>query len=133
MTFQNFGQSLVCFLLGAGIILMLITLPGCRSGAIPKVDVSFWAGDPAMDGISRAQEDQTISCRDAEFSEFVCMTYADLRKLYDTMLMCNEWGTKTMNTKEKKEFLKSNREVLIHAIQSPRKRHLSRQSPEESL
>lgn len=109
--------SIICLSIGVGIIIFLTS--GCRS-SIPRIDVSLWAGDPAKDGISRSQEQRTMSCQSAEFAQMACLTYSDLKKIYSTMLLCEKWGSVSMNSSEAKKFVKKNQDVLIKAVQSPR-------------
>jgi len=85
------SQVLTCF--GIGILLILFVIQsGCKSMP-PSIDAKFWAGDSQNDGITRAQDHETIPCKDSRFDEYVCQSYADLRKIYQTLLKCKQWST----------------------------------------
>lgn len=100
-----------CFLLGMAIIFWVLALPGCKN-PIPVIDVSFWAGDSAKDGVSRAQEGKTLACKDPQFDQFVCLTYEDLQKIYDTLLECKDWPKSQLaSDRDLRHFKKMNPEV----------------------
>lgn len=104
-------------------LILLVLLTACRS-APPKVSVDLWAGDSGATfdrshrgdlnttyrgGITRAQVGESIACDDIRIEEYVCMTYADLKKLFDLIWMCERWprGMQRMNNEEIEKTLKA--------------------------
>lgn len=59
---------------------------------VPKVAVRIYAGDSAAGGITRAQDNERISCVMPDIDRFACMTYDDLKKIYAVMQSCRDWG-----------------------------------------
>lgn len=106
--------ALGCFLLGLGIIFFILTLSGCQSN-MPPIDVSFWAGDSAKSGITRSQESKTIECSSPEFDTYTCLSYADIQKIYGTLLECKQWPT-LATSKQLKRFVSKNSEVINHVL-----------------
>lgn len=85
-----------------------ILVSSCRSTP-PAIDVSIWAGDstksqhnePSCTGaISRAQDGLSISASSPAFDDYACLSYADLKKIYNLILQCKEWprGGEHMST-----------------------------------
>jgi hypothetical protein len=73
-------------------IFSILSLSACGAGTPPKYDGKFWAGDSKRESIRRSQESQEILCKSPDFDSYVCMTYSDLRKFYDTfVLKCEKW------------------------------------------
>ena len=91
-------------------VFCVLILTGCPHLDIPKIDVTLWAGDYERQGITRAQEEKTLACMDPQFDEFVCLTYEDLRTLYNTMLKCKEWDDET-SVKNAKKFIDKNPDI----------------------
>ena len=87
-------------------LLLILGLAGCRS-APPKVDLKIYAGDSARAGVTRKQSDETISCADPKIDELGCMPYEDIKKLFDLLWACKQWGPEIarMNRREAKEAL----------------------------
>lgn len=107
-------QAIVCFL--AGVTMILISLSqGCVTPP-PPMDVTFWAGDPDKGGISRSQENKTIGCHEPEFNDYACLTYADMQKIYATILKCKQWSVETMTPRQSMIVMRKNAEVLQHVI-----------------
>jgi hypothetical protein len=91
----------------AALVVLNLSLTGCPSGPVPKVDVKLWAGSPDEVGIRRnAQEFE--SCSDPKFNGKVCLTYDDLAKFYSVILKCEKWpaGVAFMTEREKKRWMK---------------------------
>lgn len=44
------------------------------------------------DGITRAQDNETIACYDPKMDKFVCLSYQDLQAIFAVMLQCKDWG-----------------------------------------
>lgn len=92
---QEITEGIKIFLISlsvtAGIMLLCSFLFGCTS-VPPKMDIIFWAGDSSKDGITRAQESRTIECDEAEIDDYACLTYEDVKKMFDTMNRCQDWG-----------------------------------------
>lgn len=105
-----------CFVLGIGLIIFILTIPGCAGTHLPPIDASFWAGDSAKNGISRSQENRTLECKDPSFDNYTCLSYQDIQKIYDTMLECKEWPTLATHS-QIKEFAKRNPEVIQNVLQ----------------
>ncbi len=58
----------------------------------PAWTAKFWAGDSQSGTVIRAQANESVSCRQVEFDNFVCLTYDDLRKLETEVLSrCQSW------------------------------------------
>lgn len=102
----------LCLFAGLFIIFYLLTLPGCKE-SIPPIDATFWAGDSKNIGITRAQDSKTIQCNQAEFDQYVCLSYDDVKKIYDTLLQCKEWPKK-MTSKQAEQLYKTNGEIIHH-------------------
>lgn len=101
-----------CFFLGIAIILWVLSLTGCKN-QIPAIDVSFWAGNATQGGITRAQEGRSMSCLDPDFDKYVCITYDDIRKVFDTILMCKDWPKSQLaSAKDVKRFIKKNSDII---------------------
>jgi hypothetical protein len=108
--------SAFCFGTGVLMILYALALPGCKSN-MPSIDAKFWAGDSAQAGISRSQDQKTLECKSPEFDQFVCLTYDDLRKIYNTLLKCKQWEAQAKASPEETlAFLESNAEVINHVL-----------------
>lgn len=104
----SFGLLLV-----AAVFVIVLSLSGCANHP-PKVDVSFWAGDSAKDGISRAQENKTMPCADPEFDNYVCLSYEDLKEIFDAMLLCKQWSGTLMTNRDIRNLVKKNKDVIDH-------------------
>lgn len=66
---------------------------GCATVAsFPAMDIQTWAADSKFSSIVRSQDRRTIQCKDPLFDEMICMSYNDLKKLYETLLSCKSWG-----------------------------------------
>ncbi len=89
------------------LLLTLIALTGCHA-SIPKISVKFWAGDSKNAGITRAQDHETISCASPDMDSYMCITFVDMQKIFDTMLTCKQWGAPVMTKKDMKEFRREN-------------------------
>lgn len=111
----RFATAWVCLFLGISLILLVLT-QGCKH-TIPPIDVSFWSGDSAKDGISRSQENKTLQCNDPAFDQYVCLTYTDLQKIFSTMLECKKWSVATASRSQIKQMILKNPEVMTRAIQ----------------
>lgn len=108
---DEFKASLLCLLLGISIIIYLLALSGCRT-AIPPMDVKFWAGDSHKSGITRSQDKTTLECSQPEFDQYVCLSYDDVKEIFNTMLKCKNWSSRGMTEKELKKIVRSNPEVI---------------------
>lgn len=91
------------------ITLLLSLMTGCKT-EMPKVDIELWAGDSHRAGVTRSQEEKTIACNDEQMDEFVCLSYADLKKIYSTLLKCKKWGTE-VSSENTKEFMDKNPDI----------------------
>ena len=84
-------QALVLLAFSVSIIALAILMPACGSNPM-QVKVHTYAGDSERGGITRMQDNKTLSCTDPAFDQFVCMDYEDLRQIYIKMQSCKEWG-----------------------------------------
>jgi hypothetical protein len=98
------------------LLLWLMTLGGCASQPMPKVDVSFWAGDSVNSGISRSQEKKTIACSAPEIDQYACLTYLDIKKIFSAMLQCQKWGGPIATEQDVNNLLSKNHEVIQKAL-----------------
>lgn len=120
---RHAGPAWLMFFIGIAIILWVISLPGCKS-SMPPIDVSFWAGDSAKDGVTRTQENKTIECKDPEFDELVCLTYEDVKKIFAVLLQCEQWprsATLVKTDKLLRRLEKHNPEVANYVTQHYRR------------
>jgi len=120
MNRDNIRPALVCMIIGLGIIVALIT-SSCKNTNIPPIDVKFWAGDHKLGGIHREQDHETIDCQSEEFDQYVAITYEDIKKVFNTLLMCKDWGSPAMTAREVQEFIQMNPEVVRYVIKAHRK------------
>jgi hypothetical protein len=65
------------------------------SHPIPKIDIKIWSGDSETGSIRRSQEGEMILAMDGRFNNYACMTYDDLKKVYETLLQCKKWKRDT--------------------------------------
>lgn len=107
--------------LGVIIFFLCLSLPGCKSPEMPKIDVSFWAGDSANEGIARSQENRTMACSSSDFDDMVCLSYEDVRKIYDLLLQCERWpkSSLVMTRRDLHGFVKKNYGVVHHVFTTP--------------
>lgn len=106
------------FILGIAIIVWILTLPGCKT-PMPAIDVAFWAGDSAKDGVSRAQENKTMACSDPSFDDYTCLSYEDVKKIFALLQECQQWPSTMTLVKANvlmKRFTKKNPEVVQHVF-----------------
>lgn len=118
MNCQNFiPWKMVIFCLGLSLLAIGVAfLQGCKHPEMPAIDVEFWAGDADRSSIRRAQENREMLASDPGFNEMACLSYADLRKIYATLLHCKDWGQfTTMSRSEYKAFKASNESVIKKA------------------
>lgn len=76
------------------VILIALALPLMGSNCsqpIPAIDIKIWSGDADKGSIRRAQVGDEILATDPRFNQYSCMTYDDLKKIYDTLLQCKKW------------------------------------------
>lgn len=106
-----------CLVLGVALIFWSLT--GCKA-PMPAIDVEFWAGDASQAGVTRRQEDHTLACADPEFDQYVCLTYKDIQKIFDTLLQCEEWPSP--GELAKINLIKKNPEVDNYVRAQQRKR-----------
>lgn len=115
------SDKIAWFIFGMGILIILwvFSLPGCKS-AMPPVDVSFWAGDSAKEGITRSQESKTIACSDPAMDDYVCLSYEDVKKLFSILLQCQQWPSdiNLVKTKALYRFLAKKNPEVDHALRS---------------
>ncbi len=81
------------FFILAFIIVSLFFLPslGCKTGA-PQLKTHLYAGDSAVEGISRRQTGEVIQCKDVKMDDMVCMPYADLQCNFQVYVLgCAKW------------------------------------------
>jgi hypothetical protein len=91
MDFTYFKQVCGVFLLGLVVFVVTMLMgPGCAHPEM-RFQVRSWAGDPSKGGVTRSQEERTVSCTDPKFDQFVCMTYDDLKDLYLSLRKCTAW------------------------------------------
>lgn len=82
--------SLTSILLTAT-LLVVATVPSCGTGeldpldAADRVELKAFAGDSSSHGISRAQEKKTIKCDSPEIDEYICLSYEDLKKIFNQL------------------------------------------------
>lgn len=96
---QNRVGMEFAIIFGFGVIMILLAISGitgCRT-PMPKIDITAWIGDSEKNGITRSSEDRTIQCNDPQFDEYVCISGADLTKIYNTLLQCKQWGPPVAN------------------------------------
>lgn len=72
-------------------LILSISLAACNN-KIPVWDAHFYAGNSRTGSIDRAQSGQSISCEDPRMDQMVCLSYADLKKGYNILLQCKDWG-----------------------------------------
>lgn len=73
-------------------ISLWLVIGGCSHGEIPKWEGKLYAGDSQKGGISRAQDAEFISAKDAQFDEFIAMSYDDFKSFYSVYVLgCKEW------------------------------------------
>lgn len=73
--------------------ILLAAVSSCAS-QIPRSDLRFWAGDSGAQGVTRSQENQTLSCADPGFDLGLWISYADFRSFIETyVLSCKEWDS----------------------------------------
>lgn len=68
---------------------LLLLLLGCKTAPLPKLDLSIWAGDSGSQSIKRSKDE--IKSSDPKFDDYACVSYADLKKIFDTIVSCKEW------------------------------------------
>lgn len=75
------------------ILILSLSLASCGHGnpQVPAIDIRLYAGSPEKGGIERAQDKEVISCVEPRFNEFTCLTYSDLRRVYEILLQCRDW------------------------------------------
>src|ERR1700689_1859763 len=96
--FQRENSTIAWFLFFFGItIIFYIFGTGCKTNP-PAIDVTFWAGDSSKTGVTRAQDNQTLSCGSASFDDYACLTYEDIRKIWDALLLCEKWPAQTVSS-----------------------------------
>lgn len=81
---------------------LLVAVPSCGTGEIDPMDaadqleIRAFAGDSAKLGITRAQEKKTISCKDTEIDDYICLSYEDLEKIFNQLKRlqqkCRAWA-----------------------------------------
>lgn len=113
-------ESVFLFSLGLTIVYIALHLSGC-SYPVPKVDVTFWAGDSAHASIRRSQDEEQIFCSDPKFDEYAALSYQDIKNIYEAMLQCKEWGPPVATQQQLQTELKHNNEV-IQRVLSTKKR-----------
>jgi len=80
-----------CFALSVS----LLFIEGC-GGRIPSWDGKIFAGDSEREALVRAQSNEVIECKDNRFDDYMCMSYDDLKKFYETYVLgCKEWKLKS--------------------------------------
>jgi hypothetical protein len=104
----------------------------------PKVDLKLWAGDSSAmfdrsyrgdditsyrGGITRAQDGQSIACDNVKIDEYVCMTYADLKKVMDAMWSCQKWPAQVA----KMNNVEMNKAIQIYGDVSSRATYIENQ------
>lgn len=89
--FRFWRPCLAILVFTISFIFGLLMGPGCAS-PLPTIDIKTWAGDSKIEGIQRAQDKKSISCKDPEFDQMICMTYEDLKKIYLTLPKCKAWS-----------------------------------------
>lgn len=111
---MKFSEIILC-------LALCLFISGCPAAVVPlpKIDVTTWAGDSFHEGISRGQEDRTISCSDRQIDEYVCMTYVDLRKIYNTMLQCKDWGGTPVSADATEDLVRRNSDVVERVMDQP--------------
>ena len=113
---MNYSKFTEVYLKGLISILILASafMISCATGPIPKVNIKTWAGDSSRGAIRRSQDPDQISCTDPRFDSYACITYSDVRSLYDALQSCQGFaeGTPLMTEQEKKEFYTQNKPVL---------------------
>lgn len=121
---ENAPWRVIGFLIGLSLFCFCFSLTGCKHAEMPPIDVTFWAGDSARGGVTRKQENKTIPANDPEFDSYACLSYEDVRKIYDTLLTCKDWGDQPKMTRhELKSFKRYNRDVIRHVSSSPGHRY----------
>lgn len=88
-------------------VLLTLSLTGCPTGPVPKVDLQLFAGSPTEDGVRR-NKNEFQKCADPKFVEKVCMPFNNLRALQSVIMSCEKWpeGMQMMSNSEKKHWYK---------------------------
>lgn len=115
MNKKEFIIAISCFTFGFLLVIGLLAFSGCQTPPMPPIDVTFWSGDSSQSGITRSQENVTIQCNNPKFDEYVCLTYSDIQRIYDTMLECKQWP-QLASKKQIKQLAKHNAEVIEHVV-----------------
>lgn len=84
-------------------------LQACEGArAIPRLDLELWSGDSMRASVRRKQQNLEISCADRRLDGMVCMTYGDLREVYELLQKCERWpdGTVLMGQSDARRLLR---------------------------
>lgn len=84
-------------------VVLLVLLNASCIGKPPKPDWKLWAGDSDKAGITRSQDNLTISCAEVRFDDYVCLSYEDFkRNTLKIIESCKKWGggTQRLNLNE---------------------------------
>jgi hypothetical protein len=97
-------------------VIAALWLSGCKNTP-PKFDGKFWAADSERGSIRRAQENSEITCKDPAFDDYLCMSYADHKRWYETYVLgCERWkrGSPRMSPEEAFNLFVSISEGKLH-------------------
>ena len=78
---SSWRLSLLSFLAATLLAGLISGCPSAGVGTLAPDDEQIYAGDSAKAGITRAQDNETISCSNAVFDGYVCLKYEYLREL----------------------------------------------------
>ncbi len=81
-------------------LILAVSLNSCApgSGPVPSINVETWAGDSANDAITRKQDARSIRCTMPDFDNYVCLSYTDLKAIYEVIQECKQWPPGTPMT-----------------------------------
>jgi len=85
------------------LLLLLFPLLSCcgpkLNTKIPSYDGKIWAGDSQKAAIVRTQENQAISCSEAQFQGYLCFSPTDFVLFYQTYVLgCRAWSENNLST-----------------------------------
>ncbi len=77
-------------------LILSLSLSSCGGAKIPVWAGKIYAGTSKDVAITRAQDKESIACKDVKFDEFMCISYKDFESFYSTYVLgCKEWKLET--------------------------------------
>jgi hypothetical protein len=96
---------------------LLLSLSGCKSGPMPRLDVRFYAADSVSESVIHTSKDPAgkpvrddqIFAKEPRFDSGLWLSYEDIKKIYVVMQSCKEWrpDTPMMSEDEVRAFIQS--------------------------